>query len=306
MKILSNTDNEELHRKYRDIDEYRYYQAPLYKLLEGSSITPTDIWFQSDLCISKFQEAYPQPECEVPRIYQQLTISARHLDNSNGCSKENSEQDASRIADLIFAVTASRMLENEDTDNHPSEIVESDAVPYGIIDYLRHDKYFKIAIGFLNLKEKDFMGRDYVFANNDWTQNKSIAKDIPSVRKQSDELIMLLIEKTSPLKELFADKWDDWGKLWKRLSSDKSIMELLSQESPHSCDWGKINKKLVCNVIGQFTDFYKLSNPTKIDKLLKGEKGKTAKLYISTLHPDGKSCILTKEQINRIKKFLED
>lgn len=307
MTILSTDDNERLHRQYWQNADYRYYQKPLYVLLEGHEyLTPTDVWYQSDLCLDKLRHAKPQPELEVPRLYHTLLADARRLVLPNGTAVGQGDAAAMQSVRIILALLASRLLDNAGTDRHPRELTESDAVPRAICRLFTDDTRFKRAVSSLMEEESDFLGREIALPDRDLMDDGyEIQTTTPSAEQEAARLYNDVMERTAPIATELGDTWAGWQELWRVLLKDGEMVSLLKQVVPRHNDWG-FNKRMVCNVVGIFQQERHVSSLSKLAELLKG-KGTSCKSYVLKHSPTGENsenCALTPSQYEKVKKLL--
>ncbi len=289
MNLLSDKDNEALHRRYSDDDLYRYWADTLC-LLERSygTMDQVDIWFQTEEVTAALRQSN-HPESEIPRIYNKML-------------KQTSKVNALTIMTVLVT-----RLANAAEKGHEDDRIPNDYIAEEIAEMLLNEAFFVWLIDFFRERKTDIDGNKIHIDRSDPMKASSNGNLAPSTEARNESLYKMVIEKTSVLKTTMGDDWTKWERLWQEIVKDQTLADLLAKPAPRGKPWGEINAKMIGNVLGCFNDAILKKTVSQLSTLL--SVNSNIKTYIlqhrPSNNPNGNSsCVLSTSQYQKIKGWL--
>lgn len=300
MKLLKPDEQHTLHHRYKNSDLYRQW-SPILAMLQRkyNEADAQTLWHVAEQQIVRLRSEQTFREQEISPIYNELLEDCLKFDGTER-TKPQARQTASTVMCIMLT-----MLMNAVEKDHEDEFFNNEPMCMAIMDILSGDKFFQ---GLMNLFFKRTIGYDgqkVVITPSDPMLEKTIYESMDEVAKEEIlQIVKNVLNHTQGLNTLFGDYWNAWEPLWQDICADSQFVLLMKNEEPRKNDWG-MNQKMVCNVVGMFKDYTKLT--ASIKNLNDVFCRTNVRSYISN-HADYGSAntVFNREQHDRIKQLIEN
>lgn len=310
MTVLSDEDNEKIHKQFMPLALYRALQTPLTVLqVRCGGLSPTDTWYQAILVLKTLKDSRPYESTEVVRIYPRLLKDARMLTFPDGHTEKKDDAFV-RLTVVTILLVVCEILENTaEVSAHPYMLCDSDATVYNIFYVLKDEPLLRPLMEFL-LDSSHFMNRAVVFPDMDpW---ELVPDDVapPTQKEKTGVVIDDFKEKTQLLKPLLGGYWRLWIGLWDELLKMPSMADRLTDPTPKTKPMGDLNAKMICNVLGIFRSVVGLKVTTgKLSGALCAKHSLNNYIDKHGCDADGNStslCVFNRQEIKMIEKSVRD
>lgn len=300
MKILKPDEQHTLHHRYKNSDLYRQW-SPILAMLQRkyNEADAQTLWHVAEQQIVRLRSEQTFREQEISPIYNELLEDCQKFDGTER-TKPQARQTASTVMCIMLT-----MLMNAVEKDHEDEFFNNEPMCMAIMDILSGDKFFKGLMDMFFKRTIGYDGQKVVIAPSDPMQEKTIFESMDEVAKDEiQQMVKNVVSRTQGLKTHFGDYWKAWEPLWQDICADSQFMLLMKKKEPRQNDWG-MNQKMVCNVVGMFKDYTKLT--ASIKNLNDVFCRTNVRSYISN-HADYGSAntVFNREQHDRIKQLIEN
>ncbi len=303
LKILSEKEQKQFHHRYRNNDLFRQWSGILCQLeREAGEMDAVSLWFLAESCLQRLRNLQQYRDEDIPYIYNEL-IDKCSVFVRGAESIERSQDEAERSAITVMCVMLTSLM-NAVEKGHEDEEFDNKAMCVAIARLLQENGYYTMLMHAFFARKTGNDGKKVIITPSDPMKERTILEHMDEeAKREIDQMVKTVIVRTQGLKTLFSKYWTVWQPLWHDICSDSEMILMMKKKEPRTSDWD-INQKMVCNVVGMFKSYAKLTESVqKINDLLCSQNMRS---YISN-HVDFGSAntVFTSEQHDRIKKMIE-
>ena len=299
MKLLTTDEQRTLHHRYKQSDLYRQWLPILDTLLRRyNEADAQTLWHLAELQIIRLRGEQAFREQEISPIYNELLTDCLKFGEAT-----RTKEQANRTASTVMCIMLT-MLMNAVKKGHEDEGFDNEPMCMAIMDIFSEDAYFQNLINVFFKRDTGYDGKKVVITPSDPMLEKTIYESMDDMAKEEiKQMVKNIVSRTQGLKTLFGGYWQAWEPLWMDICADSQFVLMVKNEEPRTTDWG-MNQKMVCNVVGMFKDFTKLTTSiTVINDVLCSINMRS---YISNhAEYNSSNTVFTREQHDRIRRMIE-
>lgn len=303
IRLLTRTEQDELHHRYRNSDLFRHWSPLLNRMeWERQELDAMTLYREAEVVLQKLRLESSHRDEMISYIFKQLLADFRFPVAEDGSKVERSIEQAECSAVTVMAIVLMALM-NAVEKGHEDEAFDNEPMCVAIVGMLRSHQHFQFLMSDFFNRRKDNAGKQVVITCADPMQAVETLEQMDQdaqtdVREMVDKLLKL----TAGLNPLFGERWAQWEELCLQMCMDAELLKKLKDVSPRGNDWS-LNQKMVCNVIGIFCQYFGLS--VSMNAINNALSDKQLRSYLGNHAAYGQSdSALNKLQHERIKKML--
>ncbi|MBQ6190662.1 MAG: hypothetical protein IJK45_10915 [Bacteroidaceae bacterium] len=282
---LNDEERKAFYHRYCKNDLFRQWSPILAQMeREYGGMDAATLWYHAEQMLNILRETKDYRDALIPELY-------------NNMLKASNELTAVSIITLAYTRIMNAVEAGHETETFPNR-----PMCMAIVNLLRDNKVFLAMTDAFFKHEKGNDGCKVVIVPSDPMMATLTIDDLDQEAQQEvEKMKKIVLDKTKGLRQHFDNHWEQWQKLWDRILLDTQLFNLLCKDEPRVNDW-KINKKMVCNVVGMFNE--QMDIKESISKLSSTISTTNVRSYISNPRDAGTDSAFNKEQYEQIRNMI--
>lgn len=276
---------------------------------ERKELPSIDIWSESTKCIQALKRM-PHHRAEyVPLLYNKLLSDCAFIQNGKQEPLKRTAEEAKATAELVFAVTAIRLVNYIKPGHEHDPLAEPDAIINGIIDCIGDDVFNNYSDFYFKHKI-DGYGKKIKIDQYDIMADKSFDDELVTQKqKESKQLTTTIENHLLPIKDIIGTEYyENLIKVFSIIidNPDDSLLLSLKRVKPNKNDWG-INKTMVLNIVAMFVHIEGIkTNNNQLNNAIGGNNNTPYLVWKEPDDSDHTSFGMSKEAYKKVREIIEN